>query len=92
MFNKTDIIERIAQNHEVTKKKANEIFNDIFATISDEVANGNKVTISGFGTFAPAERDAKKVRNPQTGEMMNVAAKTVPVFRAGTEFKKKVNK
>ena len=92
MFNKTEIIEQIAKNHEVTKAKAAAIVNDVFNIISDEVANGNKVCVTGFGTFAPAERNAKTVRNPQTGKMMNVAAKTVPVFRAGSEFKKKVNK
>ena len=92
MLNKTDIIEKIAKTHEVTKAKAANIVNDVFATISDEVASGGKVCVTGFGTFAPAEREAKRVRNPQTGKMMDVAAKTVPVFRAGSEFKEKVNK
>lgn len=92
MLNKTDIIEKIAKTHEVTKAKAANIVNDVFATISDEVASGGKVCVTGFGTFASAEREAKRVRNPQTGKMMDVAAKTVPVFRAGSEFKEKVNK
>lgn len=92
MLNKGELITKIAERHELSKAKANRIVNDIFSTISDEVANGGSVCITNFGTFTSTERKARTVRNPQTGEKMDVEARTAPVFRAGVGFKKNVRK
>ncbi|MBQ3815126.1 MAG: HU family DNA-binding protein, partial [Clostridia bacterium] len=55
------------------------------------VADGKKVSLIGFGTFESKKREARISRNPRTGEAVNVAASTVPAFKAGKEFKDKVN-
>ena len=54
--------------------------------------NGEKVQLVGFGTFETRERAAREGRNPRTKETINIPASTVPVFKAGKEFKEKVNK
>ena len=54
--------------------------------------NGEKVQLVGFGTFETRERAAREGRNPRTKEVIKIAASTVPVFKAGKEFKEKVNK
>jgi DNA-binding protein HU-beta len=58
--------------------------------IKEQVASGNEVRLTGFGKFSSSRREARQGRNPQTGETMQIAAKTVPKFSAGAEFKKAV--
>lgn len=89
---KTELIAGIAERHGLSKAKADRIVNDIFSTISNEVAGGGSVCITNFGTFTSTERKARTVTNPQTGEKMDVEARTAPVFRAGSGFKKNVRK
>ena len=54
------------------------------------VASGNKVTLVGFGSFEPRERQAREGRNPKTGAAMTISATRVPAFSAGKSFKDKV--
>jgi len=58
--------------------------------ISKQMASGNEVRLTGFGKFSATQRAAREGRNPQTGESMQIAAKTVPKFSAGAELKKAV--
>ena len=58
--------------------------------IGDALADGYKVSLIGFGTFEARERSAREGRNPQTGAKIQIAAKTVPVFRAGKALRDKV--
>ena len=62
----------------------------VIDAITKTVAGGDKVTIAGFGTFEPRERSARTGRNPQTGEEIQIAATTVPGFKAGAAFKQAV--
>jgi DNA-binding protein HU-beta len=58
--------------------------------IEQQMAAGNEVRLTGFGKFSVSHREARMGRNPQTGETMQIAAKTVPRFSAGAELKKAV--
>ena len=60
--------------------------------IKTAVADGDSVSLIGFGTFMAKDRQAREARNPQTGEKMHIPAKKVPVFKAGTMFKAAVDK
>ena len=60
--------------------------------IKNELANGEKVALVGFGTFEVRERAARKGRNPQTGAEIEIAAAKAPAFKAGKDFKEAVNK
>lgn len=89
-MHKQDLVEHVADAHDLTKAEAARIVNDIFDTISDTVAEGKDVTLTGFGTFKMSNRAARTGRNPQTGEALKIEAHTVPVFRAGSTFKNKL--
>jgi DNA-binding protein HU-beta len=63
----------------------------VFDAIKDEVIAGNKVDIAGFGSFQPADRAARTARNPQTGEVIQVAAKKAVKFKVSKTFKDALN-
>lgn len=69
------------------KKAAGEAVEALIETIYDTVARGEKVTITGFGSFERVERPERQARNPATGQTITVPATGVPKFKAGTEFK-----
>jgi DNA-binding protein HU-beta len=76
----------------LTKAKASVIVDAVFQAISSTLAKGEKVQAVGFGTFETQERAARKGRNPQNPkEVIDIPAKTVPVFRAGKDLKEVVN-
>ena len=91
-MNKTELIASVAEKTGFTKKDAEKAVNAFVDSIKEEVAGQNKVQIIGFGTFDFRKRAARKGQNPQTGEAINIAASTVPVFKAGKGFKEMVNK
>ena len=88
-MNKQELIKKIAADAGLTQKQAAAALE---ATVNaTTVADGKKVSLIGFGTFESKKREARISRNPRTGEAVNVAASTVPAFKAGKEFKDKVN-
>lgn len=88
---KADMIAAIAENTGVTKADAEKVFNATFELFKDELSNGNKVSVAGFGTFKISERAAREGRNPQTGETIHINASKSVSFKAGTELKSKLN-
>jgi DNA-binding protein HU-beta len=74
----------------VTKKDADLLLGAMIDTIMETVSAGDKVTLVGFGTFEPRDRQAREGRNPRTGEALTIEATTVPAFSAGKLFKEKV--
>ncbi|MBW2708179.1 MAG: HU family DNA-binding protein [Deltaproteobacteria bacterium] len=88
-MNKGDLINEVA-NAVCTKKEAQVAVDCVFASITDALKRKDKVTIIGFGTFKVEERKARKGINPQTGEAIDIAAKTVPKFVAGKALKEAV--
>lgn len=89
-MNKRDLIDAIS-GRLGDKKSATEALNAVLDTIQTTVANGDKVAITGFGVFEKSDRPARTARNPATGAPIQVAASSVPKFRAGADFKALVN-
>jgi DNA-binding protein HU-beta len=91
-MNKGELIDRIAKDAKITKGQASEALDSVINGVSGTLTKGGKVTLVGFGTFSISKRAARKGRNPQTGKEINIKAKKVAKFKAGTELAKKVNK
>ena len=85
-MNKTDLIEEVAKVT-CTKKEAVLAVDATLAAIQKSLKKGNAVTLVGFGTFDVKKRKARMGRNPQTGKELKIAAKKVPVFKAGKGLK-----
>ena len=90
MANKQDLIAKVAETAELSKKQAALVVNTIFETISESLSNGEKVQIIGFGSFDVRERAERKGRNPQTGAELVIPASKVPGFKAGKALKEVV--
>ena len=90
-MNKTELVAAIAEKAGLSKKDAENAVKAFADTIAEELKNGNKVQIVGFGTFEVSERAAREGRNPQTGESMTIAASKTPKFKAGKALKDFIN-
>ncbi len=90
-MNKSDFIDAIASNADVTKSTAAKVVNSFIDVVGDTMSNGDSITLVGFGTFLVRDRQARTGRNPQTGETMQIPAAKVPAFKAGKALKDKVN-
>ena len=86
-MNKAQLIEQVSERLETSRKEASDAVEAVFESISEAVAEGERVAISGFGIFEQAFRNARTGRNPRTGETVKIAAITLPKFRPGQEFK-----
>ena len=91
-MNKTELVTAIAENAELSKKDAEKALSATIAAITNAMVNGDKVQLVGFGTFEVRTRDARKGKNPRTGEEITIAASKVPAFKAGKALKDTVNK
>ena len=85
-MNKAQLIEEVAKVT-CSKKEAVAAVDATFAAIQKALKKGDAVTLVGFGTFRVSKRKARKGRNPQTGAVLKIAAKKVPVFKAGKGLK-----
>jgi DNA-binding protein HU-beta len=90
-MNKADLIEKVAKDCDMTKVVAEQVLNSVLSAITDSVAAGDKVSLIGFGSFSVAERAAREGRNPQTGKIIQIPAKKVVKFKAGSNFVDAVN-
>jgi len=79
-MNKGELVEAISQKISVSKKEADAILTAMLEEIMAAVASDNKVTLVGFGSFEPRERQAREGRNPKTGETMTIPATRVRAF------------
>ena len=86
-MNKTDLVGKIAKDAAITKHQAELAFASFFGAVKGALKKNQKVTIVGFGTFSVAKRKARKGRNPQTGEVIKIAARKVPKFAPGKDLK-----
>ncbi|MCC5889125.1 MAG: HU family DNA-binding protein [Alkalibacterium sp.] len=87
MANKAELIEKVAASADLTKKDATAAVEAVFETIKETLAEGEKVQVIGFGNFEVRDRAARKGRNPQTGEEIQIPASKVPAFKAGKALK-----
>jgi DNA-binding protein HU-beta len=91
MMRKPELIAAVAKKTGMPESKASDAVNSIFTTISDVLADGDEVAISGFGTFRVASRPAREGRNPQTGAPMQIKAGKTPRFTPGASLKRAVD-
>ena len=84
---KTDLVEEVAQETNLTKTKARQAVDALLESLSNELSSGSKVTLTGFGTFQVKEQKSKKGRNPQTGQVMTIPAKNVVKFNPGKSLR-----
>ena len=89
-MNKTELVKAVSTQAEMTQKDATNAVDAILETISNTLAKEEKIQLIGFGTFEVRERAARKGRNPQTGEEIDIAASKVPAFKPGKELKEAV--
>ena len=93
-MNKSELIQFIADEHELSRAMAGRIVNSLFdptgGVIAKALKKGDPVSITGFGTFEQRKRGARTFRNPQTGEPVKAKASKVPAFRAGATLKSSV--
>lgn len=87
---KVELAGCVAESTGCPKPLALEITNRIFNTIIEQMADGNKVQIIGFGTFSTKRIDSREARNPRSGERIQVQAHNVPRFKPGKQLKEKV--
>ena len=90
-MNKGDLINKVAEDANLTKAQATEAVNAVLGTIEHSLKDGNKVTIVGFGTFSTTFRNPRTGRNPQTGASIQIAGKNVVKFKPGKELAASVN-
>jgi len=90
-MNKSELIAKIAENAELTKAEAGRALKSFEEAVTEAMKNGDKISIVGFGSFETTQRSARTGRNPQTGKEIQIAAATVPKFKAGKTLKDSVN-
>lgn len=90
-MNKSELVEIIAEDAELTKKDAELALNAFVETVKDELAKGGKISLVGFGAFEVRNRAAREGKNPRTKEIIKIAACKVPAFKPGKALKEKVN-
>ena len=88
---KTDLIHAIAEQSGLSKKDAEKALNATIDTIIKAVAEGEKIQLTGFGTFEQRQRNARTGVDPRTGNTIKIPASKVPAFKAGKGFKDIVN-
>jgi len=88
---KADLIESLATKLDFQKSMAERIVNTVFDDIEVALKKGDKVNISGFGTFAVSDRKARQGRNPKTGATIDIPASKSAKFKAGKSLKDKLN-
>ena len=90
-MNKTELIAAIAEQAEISKKDAEKALKAFVDVVTEQLKEGEKVQLVGYGTFEVSERAAREGRNPQTGKTMKIAACKAPKFKAGKALKDAVN-
>ena len=91
-MNKSELITSMAEKSQLTKKDTEVALKAFIDSVEEALEKGEKVQLVGFGTFETRERAAREGRNPRTKETIQIPASKAPVFKAGKEFKERVNR
>ena len=89
-MNTAQLVEKVAKVNTVPKSQAKALVESVLTTIQTAVKRGDKVTLSGFGTFTRNRRNARDGRNPRTGQPIRIKATRYPKFKAGRGFREEV--
>ena len=90
MMNKSELVEQLAINKDIPNKRAEEVVNLIFSSMTEAMVNGDRIEIRGLGSFVIKDYDTYTGRNPKTGEPIKVSPKKLPFFKVGKELKEMV--
>jgi len=90
-MNKSELIEALAAQKDLTYKKSEEIVNIVFDTMAKTLIEGGRIEIRGFGSFIVKDYKSYTGRNPKTGEIIDVKPKKLPFFKVGKELRERVN-
>lgn len=88
---KADLVEIVAGEADMTKKDVEQLIEIIFESIVGSLNKGEKIELRGFGSFRVRDRNARKGRNPKTGEPVDIPAKRVAYFKPGKDLKDIIN-
>ena len=89
-MNKSELIEQLANRKDISNKRAEEIVNLIFDSMTDAMVDGERIEIRGLGSFVIKDYGTYTGRNPKTGEQITVSPKKLPFFKVGKELKERV--
>ena len=88
---KAELVERVADKVQLTKKQTEAVVNMVLHYITEALSEGDKVELRGFGSFRIRKRNPREGRNPKTGDTVQIPAKRVPFFKAGKELREMVD-
>lgn len=88
---KAELVEKVAKDSDVSKALAEKVLNSVTENLERCLKKGDKITLTGFGTFAVSKRKARTGRNPQTGQVIQIKATRVPRFKPGKALKDAVS-
>ncbi len=89
-MNKSELVEQLAIKKDIPNKRAEEVVNLIFSSMTDAMVKGDRIEIRGLGSFVIKSYGTYTGRNPKTGEPIEVSPKKLPFFKVGKELKEKV--
>jgi len=89
-MNKSELIEQLSIKKDISNKRAEEIVNLIFDSMTDAMVDGERIEIRGLGSFVIKDYGTYTGRNPKTGEQITVSPKKLPFFKVGKELKERV--
>ncbi|MBW2056048.1 MAG: HU family DNA-binding protein [Deltaproteobacteria bacterium] len=87
---KAELISSIAKDAKITKAAAEKALNSLTGAVTKALKKGDRITLTGFGTFSTLKRKARKGRNPRTGKEIKIAATRVAKFKPGNKLRKAV--
>lgn len=90
-MNKSDLIDAMASDAGISKAAAKKALDSFLGNVKTSLKDGNRVSLVGFGSWSVSQRAAREGRNPQTGKTIQIAAKNVVKFKAGSELQNSVN-
>jgi integration host factor subunit beta len=90
-MNKSDLVKSLAKEMDLPMRKAEEIVDMVFKTMTGALVAGSRIEIRGFGSFVVKKYEGYTGRNPKTGEKITVRTKYLPFFKTGKELREKIN-
>ncbi len=89
---RSELVQKLCDDHpDLTAKEVERVVAAFFDSVIDQLQSGGRVELRGFGAFSTRARDARRGRNPRTGEAVDVDAKRVPYFKPGKEMRERLN-
>jgi integration host factor subunit beta len=89
---RSELVQKLCSDFpDLSQREVENVVSAVFDSITDQLAKGGRVELRGFGAFSTRGRDARKGRNPRTGEPVDVDAKRVPYFKPGKEMRERLN-